>query len=83
MTATVAGEEIEINAETCRDIFRGRMTMMGCLINSREKAYKKDGIFSVFPMGIRRYPVLVEGEKLVDITTDAGKWESVYTYILK
>ncbi len=83
MTAIVGTEEIEINAETCRDVFKGKMTPMGCLINSREKAFKKDGFVSVFPLRVKRYPVLVEDRNLVDLTTDAGKWEDVYTYVIK
>lgn len=83
MVATVGGEEVVVNEETCREVFRGKMTPMGCLINARTESQKKEEFVSVFPLRVRRYPVLVEGKNLVDLTTDAGKWENVYTYVIK
>jgi len=73
MTVTIAREKIELNANTCKNILRGKMMTMGCLINSTTKAYKRNSLVSVFPMRAKRYPVLVKDEKLVDLTTDAGK----------
>ena len=83
MPVTIAGEEIKINANTCKNILRGKMMTLGCLINAKTKAYKRNSIVSVFPMRAKKYPVLVKDEKLVDLTTDAGKWERVYTYVIQ
>ena len=83
MSVTIAGEKIELDANTGQNILRGKMTQMGCLINAKTKAYKKNGLVSVFPLRAKTYPVLVEDKKLEDLTTDAGKWEEVYTYVIR
>ena len=83
MSITIAGEEIDLDADTCLNALKGKMTSMGCLINAKTKAYKKNGIVSVFPLQVKTYPVLVEDRKLTDLTTDAGKWENVYTYVIR
>lgn len=83
MPVTIAGEEIELDVNTCQNVLRGKMIPMGCLINSSTQAYKRNGIVSIFPMRAKKYPVLVKDEKLVDFTTDAGKWENVYTYVIR
>ena len=83
MSVTIAGEKIELDVYTCQNVLRGKMTPMGCLINAKTKAYKKNGLVSVFPLQAKIYPVLVEDKKLTDMTTDAGKWEEVYTYVIR
>lgn len=83
MSVKIGEETIEITEDTCQTVLRGKMMPMGCLINAKTKAYKKNGLVSVFPLRARMYPILVEDEKLTDLTTDAGKWENVYTYVIK
>lgn len=73
MPVTIAGEEMELDADTCQNVLRGKMIPMGCLINSSTQAF----------MRAKKYPVLVKEEKLADFTTDAGKWEGVYTYVIR
>lgn len=79
----IGNETFELTKETCEKVLHGfYYPPLGCVINASQPHTEKNGDIFIFPLKTKKYPVVIEKELFSDLTTDAGRFDNVYTHVL-